>query len=66
MGFEMIPDLCVGDVAEMLGVHEMTVYRWCQKKTLPHYKIGGSLRFKREDIEAWVGKRKVTTIRRFA
>lgn len=52
---ETVPDepdqaLTVRDVALMLNVNEKTVYRLAQKRELPGFKIAGSWRFMRRDI----------------
>ena len=43
--------LGVADVAEYLGVGEVTVYRWCREERLPWLKIGKSWRIRREALE---------------
>lgn len=42
-------------VAELLGVHENWVYDRAASGVLPSYKLGGARRFRREEIEAWLG-----------
>lgn len=41
----------VADVAEYLGVGEVTVYRWCREERLPCLKVGKSWRIRREALE---------------
>ena len=43
----------VGDVAEYLGVTERTVRTWQFSRRLPHLKIGGTVRFRPDDVVAW-------------
>jgi excisionase family DNA binding protein len=43
--------LAVADVAEMIGVKESTVYRWCSEGKLPCLKIGNRWRIRREVLE---------------
>jgi excisionase family DNA binding protein len=43
--------LSAEDVAEYLGVGEVTVYRWCREGTLPCLKIGRRWRVRREVLE---------------
>ncbi len=38
-------------VAEYLKVNERTIYRLLSAKKLPAFKVGGSWRFKRSDID---------------
>jgi excisionase family DNA binding protein len=42
------------DVAKLLGIKIFTVYKLAQRGALPSYKIGGSRRFRRSDIEEWL------------
>lgn len=42
------------EVAEYLKVAEKTVYRLVADGKLPGFKVGGSWRFKRVDIDAWI------------
>jgi excisionase family DNA binding protein len=41
-------------VAEFLGLHENWVYDRAASGDLPSYKLGGTRRFRREEIEAWL------------
>src|SRR5919112_3231608 len=43
--------LAVADVAELIGVEESTVYRWCGEGKLPCLKIGDHLRIRRGVLE---------------
>jgi excisionase family DNA binding protein len=44
--------LTVKEVAQYLGMKTSTVYAWVPE--MPHYKIGNLLRFKKEDVDAWM------------
>lgn len=50
--------LTVKEVALLLSVDEKTVYRLTQKGELPGFKVAGSWRFKRVDMDAWVERQK--------
>lgn len=50
--------ITVRDVAVLLNVDEKTVYRLVQKGDLPGFKVSGSWRFQRPDLEAWIAARK--------
>lgn len=54
--------MTVRDVAIYLKVDEKTVYRLAQRGELPGFKVAGTWRFKRTDIEAWIEQRKVQSI----
>ncbi|MFY7917067.1 MAG: methylation-associated defense system helix-turn-helix domain-containing protein MAD1 [Rubrivivax sp.] len=46
--------LMIRDVAEYLKVTERTIYRLAAAKKIPAFKVGGSWRFSRTDIDAWI------------
>lgn len=46
--------LTIDEVAELLHLHEMTVYRLVKQGKLPGFKVGGRWRFRREVLESWM------------
>ena len=50
--------LTIKQVAEYLQLSEKTAYRLAGEGKLPGFKVGGSWRFKREDIESWIKEQK--------
>lgn len=46
--------MTVRGVASYLNVNEKTVYRLAQKGDLPGFKVAGTWRFRREDIDLWI------------
>ena len=52
------PAMTIRYVAAYLNVNEKTVYRLAQKDDLPGFKVLGSWRFQRPDLEAWIAERK--------
>ena len=46
--------LTLKNVSEYLKLAEKTAYRLAAEGKLPGFKVGGSWRFKREDIEKWI------------
>ena len=46
--------LTLKEVAEYLKLAEKTAYRLTAEGKLPGFKVGGSWRFKREDMESWI------------
>ena len=51
--------LTVNELAEWLQVPPGTVYQWRHHGTGPvGHRIGRHIRFRREDVEAWVGQRR--------
>ena len=52
------PAMTVRDVAAYLNVDEKTIYRLVIKGDLPGFKVLGSWRFQKPDLEAWIAQRK--------
>lgn len=50
--------MTIKEVAEYLKLTEKTAYRLAAERKLPGFKVGGSWRFKRSDIEAWIEEEK--------
>jgi excisionase family DNA binding protein len=48
--------LTVQEVAKMLGLSEVTIYRLAKKGEIPARKVGRSWRFSRSAIERWIRK----------
>lgn len=49
--------LNIEQVADILGVPKSFIYRRTARghdDPIPHYRIGGHLRFKLDDVEAWI------------
>ena len=53
--------LTLKEVAAYLKLAEKTAYRLAAEGKLPGFKVGGSWRFKREDIEQWISDQKAIT-----
>lgn len=50
--------LTLKEVATYLKLAEKTAYRLASEGKLPGFKVGGSWRFKREDLDAWIESQK--------
>ena len=48
--------LTINEVASYLKVAERTVYRLAAAKKIPAFKVGGSWRFSRADIDRWINQ----------
>ncbi|MCQ8183705.1 helix-turn-helix domain-containing protein [Methylomonas sp. SURF-1] len=46
--------LTIKQVAEYLLVTERTIYRLAAAKKIPAFKVGGTWRFSRSAIDAWI------------
>jgi len=51
--------LTLKEVAEYLKLAEKTAYRLAAEGKIPGFKVGGSWRFKKKDIETWIEKSKI-------
>ena len=49
------------DVARILKIAKVTPYQWARRGVLPFYRLEGTIRFKLEDIKAFVNARRVET-----
>ncbi|MCL1051881.1 helix-turn-helix domain-containing protein [Shewanella abyssi] len=50
--------LTLKELAAYFKLTEKTAYRLASEGKLPGFKVGGSWRFKREDLEQWIEKKK--------
>jgi len=50
--------LTLKEVAEYLKLNDKTAYRLAAEGKLPGFKVGGSWRFRREDIQQWIVDKK--------
>ena len=51
--------MTIGEVADYLKVTERTIYRLAGAKQIPAFKVGGSWRFSKADIDEWIKKQSV-------
>ncbi len=52
----------IDDIAKLTGYTKKTLYGYCQKNTIPHYKKNGRLFFFKSEIVAWIQLGKQKTI----
>jgi len=50
--------LSTEETAEFLGISKNTLYEWIVQKRIPHIKVGRLVKFKRDDLDEWLKKRK--------
>ncbi|MEQ8694234.1 MAG: helix-turn-helix domain-containing protein [Gammaproteobacteria bacterium] len=48
--------LTIKEVAEYLKVKEKTAYKLVAEGKIPGFKVGGSWRFRKQEIEEWIEK----------
>ena len=53
--------LTLKEVAQYLKLAEKTAYRLAAEGKLPGFKVGGSWRFKKDDLETWIRAQQEST-----
>ena len=56
----------IKQVADYLKVTERTIYRLAGAKTIPAFKVGGTWRFSRIDIDSWIRQQSTARPKRAA
>jgi excisionase family DNA binding protein len=51
------------ELAEFLSVSKATIYRLVGKRKLPFHRIGGMLRFKRQEIENYLENERIDPVK---
>ncbi len=51
--------MTIGEVADYLKVTERTIYRLAGAKQIPAFKVGGSWRFSKADLDDWITKQSI-------
>ena len=47
----------IKQVADYLGVHTSTIYKYAQRGTIPAFKIGSDWRFSVKHIDLWIDEK---------
>ena len=50
--------LRVSDAARLFDVTVSSIYSWIERGKLPHYKLVGTIRLKRSELEEWFEARR--------
>lgn len=58
--------LTIKDVAEKLQVKEVTVRGWLTKRLITSIKLPQGIRFRDEDIEAWLDRKTIKAQKKIA
>ena len=53
--------LSVAELKAYIGLTKKTIYTYVSRRILPHYKRGRILRFRRTEIDSWLGEGKIET-----
>ena len=54
--------MTIADVAEYLGLHELTVRRLAREGAIPALKLGRQWRIKRDLLEQWIADRSLDNV----
>jgi excisionase family DNA binding protein len=54
--------ITVREVASYLNVDEKTIYRLAKRGDLPGFKVAGTWRFKKGDIDEWIERQKIAAM----
>jgi excisionase family DNA binding protein len=49
--------LSISEAAERLGIRKNTLYEWVVQRKIPYIKVGRLVKFRKEDLEAWIEDR---------
>jgi excisionase family DNA binding protein len=49
--------LTLKQVAEYLKCHTSTMYRLVKHGSVPHFRLGGDIRFQKSTIDNWINKK---------
>jgi excisionase family DNA binding protein len=44
----------IDEAAKCIGISAGTLRNWVWQHKIPHFKIGGLVRFRRSELEAWI------------
>jgi excisionase family DNA binding protein len=55
--------MTIEEVADYLKVTERTIYRLAGAKQIPAFKVGGSWRFSKVDIDEWIKRQSSTGVK---
>lgn len=63
LGFSGLPRLVsVEDLAKILSVSKSLVYKWIDKKSIPHYRLDKAIRFDLAQIRDWLQSKSVDRV----
>jgi excisionase family DNA binding protein len=55
--------LTVKELSKYINIKEKTIYHLVTKGSIPHYRIGKMVRFKKQEIDAWMNSHKAKPLK---
>lgn len=56
------PLLDIKQAAARLGISTQYLYRLCSEKRIAYVRLGTSIRFDQDDLQAWIAARRVPAV----
>jgi excisionase family DNA binding protein len=50
------------ELSDYLGIKKSTLYIWCCHKKIGYYKVGRLVKFRLDEVEAWLQQKRVETM----
>ena len=50
------------EVSEMSGLSKQAIYDRVRSRQIPHHRYGTTIKFLKEDIQAWINEHKVSPV----
>ncbi len=54
--------LTIDEASAYTGIKKSTLYSKVEQREIPHYRIGRSIKFKRDDLDAWMEAHRVECV----
>jgi excisionase family DNA binding protein len=51
--------MTIRETSNYINIKEKTIYAKVEAKQIPHFKIGGLIRFKKDEIDQWIEEQRV-------
>jgi len=57
--------MTVNQIASYLGFAKVTIYKKVRENSMPFFRVGKKVLFRKDEIDLWLGKYRVQTIEEF-
>jgi excisionase family DNA binding protein len=55
--------LTVKELGDYLNIKEKTIYYWVENNSIPFYRIGKLVRFKKPEVDVWMNSKKSRNVK---